>query len=188
MPAQRVLRRSSSAISAKAGSTTLASVATLIKAAKAEKTSSEEEVINDDVTTTKVYPTRKEDRENVVNPDTGRKITRFQFQVYDLCAQIPKGKVSTYKHISDALNASPRAVGQALKINPFAPLPVPCHRVLDSKLFIGGFQGQWGSGGKINNKRAKLAKEGVLFDETDHIRKEARELVIFTDFVVPKSV
>ncbi|KAG0255268.1 hypothetical protein DFQ27_006326 [Actinomortierella ambigua] len=183
MPAQRILRRFSSTHSNDAGNTAvIASKATLTV-----ERSNETDVVNDDITTTKVFPTKKEDRENAVNSETGRRVTPFQFQVYDLCAQIPKGKVSTYKHISDALNASPRAVGQALKINPYAPLPVPCHRVLDSKLFIGGFQGQWGSGGKVNNKRAKLAKEGVIFDDSDHVRKEARELVVFTDFVVPKT-
>ena len=101
--------------------------------------------------------------------------------------QIPKGKISTYKHIADALQSSPRAVGQALKVNPYAPLPVPCHRVLDSKLFIGGFMGQWGKGEKINNKKAKLFQEGVIFDETDHVAVETRGKVIFTDFSVLKS-
>ncbi|KAF9976423.1 hypothetical protein BGZ73_008625 [Actinomortierella ambigua] len=184
MPSQRIPRRSSSKLSTGAGKSIItgATTATLIKTAKAEVSPTDDDVINDDV-----FPTKKEDRENAVNPDTGRRVTPFQFQVYDLCAQIPAGKVSTYKHISDALNASPRAVGQALKINPYAPLPVPCHRVLDSKLFIGGFQGQWGSGGRINDKRAKLAREGVIFDESDHVRKDSRGMVIFSDFVVSKA-
>lgn len=71
-----------------------------------------------------------------------------------------------------------------MKNNPYAPLPVPCHRVLDSKLYIGGFMGQWGEGEKIDNKRAKLAREGVTFDETDHVEKMTREKVVFKEFKV----
>ncbi|KAF9544135.1 hypothetical protein EC957_012351 [Mortierella hygrophila] len=138
--------------------------------------------IDEDIATVHLYPKSQVDRENAVNRHTGRKVTPFQFQVYDLCAQIPKGHISTYKYLSDALHSSPRAVGQALKINPYAPLPVPCHRVLDSKLFIGGFMGQWAHGEKIDNKKAKLYLEGVAFDETDHVVK--REDLIFNDFSV----
>ncbi|KAG0290432.1 hypothetical protein BGZ96_006092 [Linnemannia gamsii] len=142
--------------------------------------------VDEDIETVHTYPKSQEDRESAVNRHTGRKVTPFQFQVYDLCAQIPKGHISTYKHLSNALRSSPRAVGQALKINPYAPLPVPCHRVLDSKLFIGGFMGQWAKGEKIDNKKAKLYLEGVAFDETDHAVK--REDLIFDDFSVVKAV
>lgn len=34
------------------------------------------------------YPATAEARENAVNRHTGRKVTPFQFQVYDLCAQV----------------------------------------------------------------------------------------------------
>jgi hypothetical protein len=34
------------------------------------------------------YPKSQADRENAVNRHTGRKVTPFQFQVYDLCAQV----------------------------------------------------------------------------------------------------
>lgn len=34
------------------------------------------------------------------------------------------------------------AVGSALRENPFAPY-VPCHRVIASTLYIGGFGGEW---------------------------------------------
>ncbi|KAF9920636.1 hypothetical protein FBU30_009501 [Linnemannia zychae] len=142
--------------------------------------------IDEDIETVQLYPISQAERENAINRHTGRKVTPFQFQVYDLCAQIPKGQISTYKRLSDALHASPRAVGQALKINPYAPLPVPCHRVLDSKLFVGGFQGQWGKGDKVDNKKAKLHNEGVNFDETDHAI--LREDLIFDDFSVVKAV
>ncbi|KAG0346641.1 hypothetical protein BG004_001183 [Podila humilis] len=179
MPAERVSKRS-----------VLSTVVAIKEKARTENAADKKniiaEAVDSDVTTTHPYPTAAKERENTVNRHTGRRVTPFQFQVYDLCAQIPKGQISTYKHISDALNSSSRAVGQALKINPYAPLPVPCHRVLDSKLYIGGFMGQWGQGEKIDNKRAKLGLEGIVFDETDHVEKDTRQKVIFKEFKVYK--
>ena len=36
-------------------------------------------------------------------------------------------------------------MGGALRNNPFAPR-IPCHRVIASSFFIGGFKGEWGAG------------------------------------------
>ena len=59
-----------------------------------------------------------------------------------VCSAIPKGKVSTYGALSLLLKSSPRAVGQALRRNPYAP-QVPCHRVVAASLELGGFSGAW---------------------------------------------
>jgi methylated-DNA-[protein]-cysteine S-methyltransferase len=59
------------------------------------------------------------------------KVTPFQERVYTLLKQIPEGKVTTYAGIARALDSSPRAVGGALRMNPFAP-EVPCHRCIAS--------------------------------------------------------
>ncbi|MEK6849442.1 MAG: MGMT family protein [Nanoarchaeota archaeon] len=88
--------------------------------------------------------------------------TSFQTQVYSLTSRIPKGKVSTYLLISNALNSSPRAVGQALKCNPFAPT-VPCHRVVKSDGSLGGFMGQT-KGQEIEKKRKLLKGEGIVVE------------------------
>ncbi|KAF9185084.1 hypothetical protein BGZ51_002958 [Haplosporangium sp. Z 767] len=188
MPAERtVVRRTVSAVSA----ATLKNTKKVAQAVQIENVVRLEQkkpvAIDEDISTVHPYPLTAKERENAINRNTGRKITAFQFQVYDLCAQIPKGQISTYKHISEALQSSPRAVGQALKINPYAPLPVPCHRVLDSKLYIGGFSGQWGEGEKIDNKRAKLFHEGIVFDEMDYVVVAARENLIFDRFDVPNN-
>ncbi|KAG0182046.1 hypothetical protein DFQ28_001173 [Apophysomyces sp. BC1034] len=111
------------------------------------------------------FPLTASAREKYINPKTGRKVTAFQYRVYDLCAQIPKGRVSTYKHMSEALKSHPRAVGQALRVNPFCPLPIPCHRVIAADLSIGGFSGSRGDSQFVADKKAKLAKEGCQFDE-----------------------
>ena len=94
---------------------------------------------------------------------SGPKVTEFQKQVYDATKRIPRGKVTTYKHLARAVKCgSSQAVGQALKVNPFAP-KVPCHRVIRTDLTIGGFSGQL-RGPKIRQKKALLSKEGVRFE------------------------
>jgi len=46
----------------------------------------------------------------------------FSDKVYDLLRKVPKGHVTTYKEIAHALETKAyRAVGQAMKRNPFAP-------------------------------------------------------------------
>jgi methylated-DNA-[protein]-cysteine S-methyltransferase len=57
-----------------------------------------------------------------------------------------------------------RAVGNAMRNNPFAP-GVPCHRVLAGDGSLGGFGGHWGEEGKFaGEKRRLLREEGVRFD------------------------
>jgi len=83
-------------------------------------------------------------------------LTDFQRKTYEYCSKIPKGKVTTYKHLAIAMGKPKafRAVGNALNKNPFAP-KVPCHRVVSSDGTLGGFA--YGSESKIKI----LKKEGV---------------------------
>lgn len=104
-------------------------------------------------------------------------ITRFAEKVYEKCMQIPSGKVSTYGAISDVLNSSPRAVGQALRCNPYAP-KVPCHRVVKSDGKIGGFMGKT-TGKEIERKINLLEQEGVCF-ENNKIKEFEKILFIFS--------
>ena len=90
-------------------------------------------------------------------------ITSFQQAVYDACRRIPAGRVSTYAGLAAEIRCgSPRAVGQALKRNPFAP-EVPCHRVVKSDRTLGGFYGQV-EGPEMTRKRRMLEEEGVRFE------------------------
>ena len=85
----------------------------------------------------------------------------FNESVYLLCKRIPKGRVSTYGEIARVLNSKAfRAVGNALRKNPYAPV-VPCHRVVASNGLIGGFGGEV-KGKKIQEKIKMLEKEGVF--------------------------
>ena len=100
--------------------------------------------------------------------------TRFQEKVYQKCRLIPRGKVTTYKALALALNSSPRAVGQALRCNPYAPV-VPCHRVVKSDGSIGGFMGDT-KGKAIEKKINLLKKEGVKIKEN----KVESEIISFS--------
>jgi methylated-DNA-[protein]-cysteine S-methyltransferase len=94
--------------------------------------------------------------------DMKRVMSEFARKVYDAVVQIPAGRVSTYKKVAERIRCkSPRAVGQALRVNPFAPT-VPCHRVIASDLRLGGFQGYRG-GVALKRKQDMLAAEGVRF-------------------------
>ena len=63
----------------------------------------------------------------------------FNEKCYTLLREAPRGKITTYKSIAEALGTKAyRAVGNAMKKNPYAPA-VPCHRVVNSNGFIGGF-------------------------------------------------
>ncbi len=86
--------------------------------------------------------------------------TKFEEKVYAITRRIPRGKTITYGEIAKILKSSPRAVGQALKKNPYAPI-VPCHRVIKSDGTLGGFNGKMNSKKKIR----LLREEGVIFKD-----------------------
>ncbi|KAH9224523.1 6-O-methylguanine DNA methyltransferase, partial [Leptodontidium sp. 2 PMI_412] len=52
--------------------------------------------------------------------------TTFQKRVLTTLCQVPRGRYTTYGSIAKHLSSSARAVGNALRNNPFAP-QVPCH-------------------------------------------------------------
>ena len=84
----------------------------------------------------------------------------FAESVYKLCRKVPSGKVTTYKEIAGKLKTkSYRAVGQALRCNPYAPI-IPCHRVISNSGSIGGFKGKT-KGNEIQEKMKLLEKERV---------------------------
>lgn len=87
----------------------------------------------------------------------------FNEKCYDILRHVPKGKVTTYKEIANKLNTKAyRAVGNAMNKNPYAP-EVPCHRVINSNGFVGGFA----HGAK--DKIEMLRKEGVEIDDFGYI-------------------
>ncbi|MBI2546133.1 MGMT family protein [Candidatus Woesearchaeota archaeon] len=93
---------------------------------------------------------------------TKQRVTEFERQVYDLCSKVPKGSVTSYKEIAHAMHTKAyRAVGAALRSNPYAP-KVPCHRVVASNGTLGGFQGSINPRGhSLRKKASMLTEEGL---------------------------
>lgn len=76
-------------------------------------------------------------------------------RVYELLSKIPKGRVTTYKALAQAIGSKAyRAVGTVVGKNPNAP-KVPCHRVVCTDGSLGGYA--FG----LNKKIEILAAEGV---------------------------
>lgn len=126
-------------------------------------------------TTTSSFPptkSRKMTSTHTPDPDLQSKInssskTPFQKSALSLLLQIPPGCYTTYALMSTYLSSSPRAIGNAIRNNPFAP-EVPCHRVLATGGGLGGFGGSWGKKGeegKNDKEKIRLLRgEGVRFD------------------------
>ncbi len=89
-----------------------------------------------------------------------KQVTDFQRKVYDATCRVPAGQVTTYKLLGQAIGCNcSRAVGQALKVNPFAP-DVPCHRVVRTDFSLGGYAGHT-QGPEWDRKQKLLVDEGI---------------------------
>jgi methylated-DNA-[protein]-cysteine S-methyltransferase len=96
-------------------------------------------------------------------PVVGRPPTAFERHVYEACSAVPAGRVTTYGIMAAVVGSSARAVGQALRRNPFAP-HVPCHRIIAAGGRLGGFSGSAGGDTpQLRHKVALLKSEGVAF-------------------------
>jgi methylated-DNA-[protein]-cysteine S-methyltransferase len=80
-------------------------------------------------------------------------LPNFTQKVLKATQAIPAGYVTTYGAIAQTVGGGPRAVGNAMACNLFAPI-VPCHRVVKSDLTLGGY----GIGG-LQVKYAFLGRE-----------------------------
>ena len=59
-----------------------------------------------------------------------RGVTSFERKVYEiLTKKVKRGSVISYGELARMLSTSPRAIGNAMKRNPY-PIVVPCHRVV----------------------------------------------------------
>ena len=96
-------------------------------------------------------------------------------ETYDLVAQVPPGKFTTYGAVAKALGdiTASRFVGLAMSKNDDI-VRVPCRRVVQSDGYLGGY-----TGGGALKKRSLLRNEGVEIKGTKVIDFEK---VLFTDF------
>ncbi len=84
-------------------------------------------------------------------------MSKLEHRVYQKLLKVPKGKVTTYGELANAvgLENGQRVIGQIMNKNPF-PVIIPCHRVVKSDGKIGGYY----YGEKVKTKM--LSDEGVL--------------------------
>ena len=87
-----------------------------------------------------------------------KKPTEFQKDVWKAIDKIPSGHVITYKQLAESIGKpnAYRAVANACGKNP-RPIEIPCHRVIRSDGYLGGYSGKGG----ISSKRKLLKKEGI---------------------------
>jgi len=79
-------------------------------------------------------------------------------KIWKLVANIPQGKVTTYREIAKALKIkNSRIVGWALHAN--KDKNIPCHRVVNKK----GFLAKNYAFGGLKIQKEKLKKEGIKF-------------------------
>lgn len=93
-------------------------------------------------------------------------------KVLKATVQIPLGYVASYGSIAKAVGGGPRAVGNVMASNPFAPI-VPCHRVVKSDFTLGGY------GGGLKVKLELLSKEKRGFSEPKEIDVNGQLLQVF---------
>lgn len=96
-------------------------------------------------------------------------------ETYDLVAQVPEGRVTTYGKVAEALGdgVASRFVGLAMSLNDDI-VRVPCRRVVQSDGHLGGY-----TTGGAEKKARLLRKEGVKVGDG---RVLDMENILFTDF------
>jgi methylated-DNA-[protein]-cysteine S-methyltransferase len=97
--------------------------------------------------------------------------TEFRKRCWNELLRIPYGETRSYAQIAQAVG-NPRgfrAVGQANHYNPIAII-VPCHRVLASGCYLGGY------GGGLPVKALLLRLEGASFHEGTVAAESNRQL------------
>jgi methylated-DNA-[protein]-cysteine S-methyltransferase len=79
-------------------------------------------------------------------------LPKYTWKILETMRKVPLGYVTSYGEIAKTAGGGPRAVGQIMARNPFAPI-YPCHRVVRSDLTLGGY------GGGLAMKLAFLKRE-----------------------------
>jgi methylated-DNA-[protein]-cysteine S-methyltransferase len=93
--------------------------------------------------------------------------TDFRKRCWEQLIKIPYGETCSYADIARAVGSPNgfRAVGQANHYNPIAII-VPCHRVLASHRFLGGY------GGGLPTKAFLLRLEGAAFHDDQSLETQ----------------
>jgi methylated-DNA-[protein]-cysteine S-methyltransferase len=100
------------------------------------------------------------------------RLSKYAMNVIDAVSKVPVGYVTSYGEVAKAVGGGPRAVGQIMARNPFAPV-CPCHRVLRSDLSLGGY------GGGLDVKLAFLRREKRGYKSEKEIPLNGKTLRVF---------
>ena len=109
---------------------------------------------------------------NVSFPLTFTRLPVYTQKVLKATAEIPLGYVASYGSLAKAVGGGPRAVGNIMAANPFAPI-VPCHRVVKSDFTLGGY------GGGLKVKLELLGRESRGFSSSREIQVDGGRLEVF---------
>ncbi len=83
------------------------------------------------------------------------RLPAYTKKVLTTTSAIPLGFITSYGSIAKAVGGGPRAVGNIMASNPFAPI-VPCHRVVKSDFTLGGY----GFGLRVKAELLRKEKRG----------------------------
>ena len=93
-------------------------------------------------------------------------------KVLKATSTIPLGYITSYGAIAGAVGGGPRAVGNIMASNPFAPI-VPCHRVVRANFKLGGY------GFGLKAKMQLLEREKRGFSSKKEIQVNGGQLTVF---------
>ena len=107
-------------------------------------------------------------------------LPKYTRKVLEATSLIPLGYVASYGALAKAVGGSPRAVGNVMAMNPFAPV-IPCHRVVSADFTLGGY------GGGLAAKIALLQREKQGYTSSRIISVGDGKLQVFpVEFVLKK--
>ena len=93
-------------------------------------------------------------------------------KVLKTTSTVPLGYVTSYGEIAKAVGGGPRAVGNIMASNPFAPI-VPCHRVVRADFSLGGY------GFGLKAKMDILGRENRGFSSSREVEADGKRLMVF---------
>jgi O-6-methylguanine DNA methyltransferase len=99
-------------------------------------------------------------------------LPKCTWKILQTIRKVPVGYVTSYGEVAKAAGGGPRAVGQIMARNPFAPI-CPCHRVVRSDFTLGGYAGG------LDVKLAFLKREKRGYSSEKEIPLNGRKLKVF---------
>jgi O-6-methylguanine DNA methyltransferase len=103
---------------------------------------------------------------------SSEQLPKYTWKILQTIRKVPAGYVTSYGEVAKAAGGGPRAVGQIMARNPFAPI-CPCHRVVRSDFTLGGYAGG------LDVKLAFLKREKRGYSSEKEIPLNGRKLKVF---------